>query len=66
MIFKKMLKTLSFTIIICFLSCKISYAGNENFNLWVKKFKIKAINSGISKQVVDDVMNNAKFLPKSN
>ena len=47
-----------------FLSCKISYAGNENFNLWVKKFKIKAINSGISKQVVDDVMNNANFLPK--
>ena len=32
--------------------------------MWVKKFKIKAINSGISKQVVDDVMNNAKFLPK--
>ena len=30
----------------------------------LKNFKIKAINSGISKQVVDDVMNNAKFLPK--
>ena len=64
MIFKKMLKTLSFTIIICFYLVKFHMQAMKNFNLWVKKFKIKAINSGISKQVVDDVMNNAKFLPK--
>ena len=38
--------------------------GNDNFDQWVKKFKIKAINSGISKGVVDDVMSEAKFLPK--
>ena len=37
--------------------------GNDNFDQWVKKFKIKAINSGISKGVVDDVW-KAKFLQK--
>ena len=30
----------------------------------VKKFKITAINSGVSKNVVNDVMSTAKFLPK--
>ncbi len=38
--------------------------GNDDFDQWLKKFKIKAINSGISKVVVDDVMSEAKFLPK--
>ena len=30
----------------------------------VKNFKIKAINSGISKKLLDEIMSEAKFLPK--
>tara|TARA_B100001093_G_scaffold476689_1_gene503312 strand:- start:1887 stop:2882 length:996 start_codon:yes stop_codon:yes gene_type:complete len=38
--------------------------ASEDFNSWVKNFKLKAIESGISKKVVNDVMLNAKFIPK--
>ncbi len=37
---------------------------DENFEEWVKNFQTKAINSGISKKVVTEIMSNAKFLPK--
>ena len=36
----------------------------EDFNLWVKSFEKRAINSGISKKVVTEIMSKAKFLPK--
>ncbi len=39
-------------------------AAITDFDLWVKDFKNKAVSSGISKNVVDEVMSNAKFLPK--
>ena len=38
--------------------------SNDDFNIWLKKFQIKAINSGVSENVVTSVMSNAKFLPK--
>ena len=40
------------------------FASNSEFNSWVKNFKIKAVKSGVSKIVVDDVMSDAIFLPK--
>ena len=36
----------------------------ETFDVWLKNFKISAIESGISKDVVEDVMSDVKFLPK--
>ena len=36
----------------------------ETFDIWLKNFKISAIESGISEDVVEDVMSDAKFLPK--
>ena len=39
-------------------------ANNSEFNLWINDFKKKAISSGISKNIVDDVMSDARFLPK--
>ena len=65
MIFKKMLKNLiiiNFLISIAFSSS--SLASNSEFNLWVDDFKKQAINSGISKKIVNDVMSDARFLPK--
>ena len=42
----------------------IQLLANDGFNLWLNKFQIKAINSGISEKVVKEVMASAKFLPK--
>ena len=36
----------------------------EDFDQWLKKFQITAVESGISRQVVNEVMSEAKFLPK--
>ena len=40
------------------------FANNNDFNMWLTNFKVRAINSGISNSVVDEIMSNAKFLPK--
>ena len=63
MIIKKMFKIIIFSIFINLLASLNAFANND-FNLWVKEFKIKAINSGISKNVVNQIMSEAKFLPK--
>ena len=64
MILNKMFKIITLILslnIFLFLNvnCK-----EQSFELWLKDFKIQAINSGISKSVVDDVMFEVKFLPK--
>ncbi len=66
MIFKKMLKNLISIkfFILLMVSPSFLFANNSDFNLWIDNFKKKAISSGISRNVVNDVMSNAKFLPK--
>jgi len=45
--------------------CSSNINAYENdFNIWLSNFKLKAVKSGISKNVVNDVLSNAKFLPK--
>ena len=39
-------------------------SSDENFNIWLNKFKMKAIQEGISKKTVNSVMDKAIFLPK--
>ena len=66
MIFKKMLKKL-ITIILLLYPAIITpalSADNSSFNLWLNDFKKKALNEGISKNVIEDAMSNVKFLPK--
>ena len=41
-----------------------AFAQNTSFDSWVKDFKNKAVNSGISEIVVEDFMDGVKFLPK--
>ena len=41
-----------------------SFAAAQNFEIWLSEFKNKAIVSGISPEVVNSVMSEAKFLPK--
>ena len=67
MIFKKMLKnliTINSLIFLIVFSFSSSFANNIEFNQWIDDFKKKAISSGISQNVVEDVMSEAKFLPK--
>ena len=59
----KNLITINFFIFLIALPFSL-LASNLEFNLWINDFKKKAISSGISKDVVDDVMSNAIFLPK--
>jgi len=40
-----------------------AFPSNSEFSAWVKDFKKKAVNSGISKKVVDEVMADVTFLP---
>ena len=64
MIFTKMHKFIKFLIFL-----KLSFLINfpvysDDFSEWKINFKIEAINSGISDQVVETVMKDARFLPK--
>jgi membrane-bound lytic murein transglycosylase B len=53
-----------FSIILINIFVAVNAYANNDFNLWIKDFKIKAINSGVSKKLVDQIMSEAKFLPK--
>ena len=63
MIISKMIKLIlrSFFLFIFFFNNSFA---NDDFNKWLKTFKVKAINSGISEKVVNELMSKAKFLPK--
>ncbi len=41
-----------------------SHAANSDFDKWLEEFKVVAVKEGISKKVVNDVMSDARFLPK--
>ena len=40
------------------------YSDDINFNIWLKDFKIRAIQSGLSSSTVNEVLSEARFLPK--
>ena len=63
MIINKMIK-LFFSSLFLYLFLTICSFANDGFDQWLKKFQLKAINSGISENIVTEVMSNAKFLPK--
>ena len=54
-----------FLLIILLLTINTHSVANQiTFDEWLSDFKQKAINSGISKEVVFDVLSDARFLPK--
>ena len=63
MIINKMPK-LFCSVLTLYLAISINVFANEDFNLWLTKFQKQAIDSGISKKVVFEIMSEAKFLPK--
>jgi len=60
-----MLKKLICIYILLILSFSQSsvFTANHDFTVWVKKFKTRAIKSGVSEIIVDDVMSNVTYLP---
>ena len=67
MVFKKNVQKFSLTLVtfvLYFYSPIYLKAKNHNFQLWLKNFKLQAIALGISDEVVNEVMADAKFLPK--
>ena len=57
---KNFLIFFTFSIILTFTNVE----ANQDFKLWLIDFKKKAVKEGISKNTVDEVMNNARFLSK--
>ena len=63
MIISKMFKLILYSLIL-YLSTILNVFSNEEFNRWLIKFQNDAINQGISKKIVNEIMSEAKFLPK--
>ena len=63
MIIKKMFRIIIFFIFINLFVIPKAFSNND-FKIWVSNFKIKAINSGISESVVNQIMSEAVFIPK--
>ena len=40
------------------------FSKDKDFQIWLNDFKIKAVEEGVSQRVVNEIMSNAKFLPK--
>jgi membrane-bound lytic murein transglycosylase B len=58
-----MFKIILNTFFLYFFIATNSFA-DEDFQQWLKNFQVKAISSGISDNIVREIMSNAKFLPK--
>ena len=63
MIIRKMFK-LIFKLFFLYLIFSTNVFANQDFDQWLKKFQARAVKSGISENVVMEIMSKAKFLPK--
>ena len=53
----------TFLIILLIFFPHASFSSEEmNFNIWLKKFKVKAFNEGISQTTIDATFKNARYL----
>ena len=65
MIFKKMFKKkLSIYIVLLIIPFSSAFSNNHEFEIWLSTFKKEAIDTGISREVVEDFMAGVKFLPR--
>tara|TARA_B100000780_G_scaffold272148_2_gene233983 strand:- start:2058 stop:3077 length:1020 start_codon:yes stop_codon:yes gene_type:complete len=62
---EKMLKKLIsiYILLILSFSQNSAFSSNSEFSTWVKNFKSHAVESGVSKVIVEEVMSKAIFLP---
>ena len=64
MLIKKMIRIILLIFVFNIFTAVQSWSSEQSFDVWLKDFKTKAIHSGISEKVVNEVMIDAKFLPK--
>ena len=64
MLIKKMSKIFKIICAINFFLVSNVFCNETNFNSWLNDFKLRAVSSGISQKVVEDVLSEAKYLPK--
>ena len=53
-----------YTSVFLLILSSFSSAKSNNFDLWIVDFKKRAVQYGISNEVVNDIMSEAKYLPK--
>ena len=58
-----MFKKILYLLFLYLFTATYSFA-KESFDEWLQKFQLRAISSGISENIVNEIMSNAKFLPK--
>ena len=58
--FKKIVIFIIFSIFVS----STSFSSEQDFQSWIKRFKITALEAGISEKLINDVMLNVRFLPK--
>ena len=61
---RKMIKILGLILSFSILIFSDSFAVNNDFALWKNSFKKRAIQSGVSKEIVEEIISEAKFLSK--
>ncbi len=64
MVIKKMYKKIVFFIIFNVFVFDASYSSENDFKSWIKSFKIRAVEAGISEKLLNDIMLDVRFLPK--
>ena len=64
MLIKKMSKIFKIICAVNFFLISNVFSNEINFDSWLKDFKSRAITYGVSEKVVEDVLSDAKFLPK--
>ena len=58
------MKKISFFLILIFNILYTNAYTEENFQIWLKEFKLVAVKSGVSQDTVNLVMDDAIFLSK--
>tara|TARA_Y100000591_G_scaffold289932_1_gene275368 strand:- start:8644 stop:9642 length:999 start_codon:yes stop_codon:yes gene_type:complete len=58
--FKKIVIFIIFSIFVS----STSFSSEQDFQSWIKRFKITALEAGISEKLINDVMLDVRFLPK--
>ena len=64
MLIKKMSKIFKIICVANFFLITNVFSNETSFDSWLKDFKSRAITYGVSQKVVEDVLSDAKFLPK--
>ena len=64
MLFIKMIKKIIFIFSLYFFQINYLYSNSDSFSEWKIQFITRAVNDGVSKSLAEEIILQAKFLPK--